>query len=136
MSFTMPQNNGYPTLSVNPVTFSKRLFVIAVILMLLNLTGIYLKKVMLIDNYLSNAIFFFFNASAEANVPTYFSSLILFISAVILYVIYKTVPKGDAKKRYWQVLMIIFAWLSVDETASIHEQFGKIVKAFHIKSDY
>jgi hypothetical protein len=132
----MPQNDGSPTLSVKPLTFSKRLLIIAVILLLLNLCGIYLKKVLLIDNFVSNALFFFFDASSEANVPTYFSSLLLFISAVILYVIYKTAPKGFGKKRYWRVLMIIFAWLSVDETASIHEQFGKIGKTFHLNSGY
>jgi hypothetical protein len=132
----MSQNDGYPTLSVEPLTFSKRLMMIAVILLLLNLCGIYLKKVLLIDSYVSNAIFFFFDASSEANIPTFFSSLILFISAAILYVIYKTAPKGHDKKRYWQVLMIIFAWLAVDETASIHEQFGKIGKTLHLNSGY
>ena len=132
----MPQNDGSPTLSVKPVTFSKTLLIIAVILLLLNLCGIYLKKVLLIDNHVSNALFFFFDASSEANIPTFFSSLLLFIAAVILYVIYKTEPKGFGKKRYWQVLMTIFAWLSVDETASIHEQFGKMGKTFHLNSDY
>ena len=132
----MPQYDGFPTISVNPLTFSKRLLMIAVILLLLNLFGIYLKKVLLIDSFVSNALFFFFDASSEANIPTFFSSLILFISAVILYLIYKTAPKGFGKKMYWQALMIIFAWLSVDETASIHEQFGKIGKTFRLNSDY
>src|SRR5687767_903152 len=132
----MPQNDGSPTLSVKPLTFSKRLLVIAVVLLILNLSGIYLKKVLLIDNFVGNALFFFFDASSEANIPTFFSSLILFISAVILYVIYKTEPKGSGKKRYWLVLMIIFAWLSVDETASIHEQFGKMGKTLHLTSGY
>jgi hypothetical protein len=132
----MPQYDGFPTISVNPLTFSKRLLMIAVILLLLNLFGIYLKKVLLIDSFVSNALFFFFDASSEANIPTYFSSLILFISAAILYVIYKTEPKGFGKKRYWQVLMIIFAWLSLDETASIHEQFGKMGKTLHLHSGY
>lgn len=132
----MPQSDGFPTLSVNPLTFSKRLLIIAVILLLLNLCGIYLKKVLLIDNFVSNAIFFFFDASSEANTPTFFSSLLLFIAAAILYVIYKTTPNGFGKKRYWQVLMIIFAWLSLDETASIHEQFGKMGKTLHLTSGY
>lgn len=132
----MPQNDGLPTLTVNPLTFSKRLLIIAVILLLLNLCGIYLKKVLLIDNFVSNALFFFFDASAEANIPTYFSSLLLFIAAVILYVIYTTATKGFGKKGYWRVLMIIFAWLSLDETASIHEQFGKMGKTLHLTSGY
>ena len=132
----MPQTDRSPAFSVSPLAFSKRLLIIAVMLLLLNLCGIYLKKVLLVDNYVSNAIMFFFDASSEANVPTYFSSLILFISAAILYVIYKTTPKGSDKRMYWRVLMIIFAWLSVDETASIHEQFGKIGRAFHMHSDY
>jgi hypothetical protein len=132
----MPQNDGSHTLSFKPLTFSKRLLIIAVILLILNLCGIYLKKVLAIDNFVSNALFFFFDASSEANIPTFFSSLILFISAVILYVIYKTTPKGVGEKSYWGALMIIFAWLSVDETASIHEQFGKIGKTLHLNSGY
>src|SRR6476661_8119760 len=131
----MLQTDSSPGLSVNPLTFSKRLLIIAIILLLLNLCGIYLKKVLFLDNYVSNGLFFFFDASAEANIPTYYSSLLLFIAALILYVINKTAPRGDNKK-YWQILMFIFAWLSVDETASIHEQFGKIGKLFHLQSDY
>jgi hypothetical protein len=131
----MPQYDGSPTISVNPLTFSKRLLIIAIILLLLNLFGLYFKKVLLIDNFVSNALFFFFDASSEANIPTFFSSLLLFIAAAILYVIYKTAPKGLVK-MYWQVLMIIFAWLSVDETASIHEQFGKFGKSLHLHSGY
>src|ERR1044072_5928989 len=114
----MQPNDVSPTLSVNPLTFSKRLLTIAVVLLLLNLCGIYLKKVLLLDNFVSHAIFFFFDASSEANIPTYFSSFILFIPAVILYLIYKTAPKEAGMKNYWLVLMIIFAWLSLDETAS------------------
>ena len=132
----MSQTDGLPGLSVNPLTFSRRLLIIAATLLLLNLCAIYLKKVLMMDNYVSNALFFFFDASSEANIPTYFSSLILFISAVILYVIYKAATKESGKKKYWQVLMFIFAWLSVDETASIHEQFGKIGKTLHLHSDY
>jgi len=131
----MPQTDGSPTISVSPLKFAKRLLIIAVILLLLNLCGIYLKKVLLIDNFVSNALFFFFNASSEANIPTFFSSILLFIAAAILFVIYKTAPKGSVK-MYWQVLMIIFAWLSVDETASIHEQFGKIGNSLHLHSGY
>src|SRR5690349_10987853 len=132
----MPQNDGSPTLSVKPVTFSKTLLIIAVVLLLLNLCGIYLKKVLLADNFVSNAVFFFFDASSEANIPTFFSSLLLFIAAAILYLIYKNAPRAEGKKNYWLALSIIFAWLSVDETASIHEQFGKIGKTLHLKSGY
>ena len=88
------------------------------------------------DNFVSNAIFFFFDASSEGNTPTYFSCLLLLIAVVMLYVIYKNSPKGTGIKMYWLVLMIIFAWLSLDETASIHEQFGKIGKTLHLTSDY
>ena len=132
----MAQSDGSPNLSVEPLTFSKRLLIVAVVLFFLNLCAIYLKKVLLIDNFVSNALFFFFDASSEANIPTFFSSLILFIAAGILYVIYKAASKESGKKKYWMVLMVIFAWLSVDETASIHEQFGKIGNTFHLRSNY
>ena len=132
----MQQNDVSSTLSVDPLTFSKRLLIIAVVLLLLNLCGIYLKKVLLLDNFISNGLFFFFDASSEANIPTFFSSFLLFIPAVILYLIYKSASKGSGLRNYWLVLMIIFAWLSIDETASIHEQFGKIGKTLHLHSGY
>lgn len=64
-----------------------------------------------------------FNLNAEANVPTFFASLLLFLSSALLFVtaaVYKKVDQWFVK--YWIFLGLIFAFLTLDEFASIHER--------------
>jgi hypothetical protein len=63
-----------------------------------------------------------FDLDAEANIPTWYSSSTLLLCALLLAII------GHAKKghhdlyaRHWQVLALVFLYLSLDETARIHE---------------
>lgn len=63
-----------------------------------------------------------FSLDREGNIPTWFSSLILLWSAILLAVI--TVDRraaGHADWKYWGGLSVIFTLLSFDEAASIHE---------------
>jgi len=63
-----------------------------------------------------------FDLNNEANVPTWFSSIMLASSAVLLALIAlaKRVS-GDQWLRHWSVLSAIFMLMSLDEIASIHE---------------
>ncbi len=65
-----------------------------------------------------------FEFDSENNIPTYFSSIILLISAFLLKIIavFKKSKKDIFYKR-WSLLSIIFLFLSVDESASLHELF-------------
>lgn len=69
-----------------------------------------------------------FNLDSEANVPSFFSSLILLLSAVLLAIIalYKK-RVSDSFSRNWTILSIIFFYLAIDEAASIHEMFSSPV---------
>ena len=59
----------------------------------------------------------------EISITTYFSSLILLIISVMLYSISKVIcRKSKACLRHWRYLSIIFLYLSIDESASIHEK--------------
>jgi hypothetical protein len=64
-----------------------------------------------------------FDLDQEANVPTYFSSLILLISASLLAMIgtVKTQTKA-AFAPHWKGLALLFFLMSVDETAVLHER--------------
>jgi hypothetical protein len=63
-----------------------------------------------------------FKFASEKNIPTYFSSLILLISSLLLYLIYHSYKKDNPNdRRYWLVLSIVLLYLSVDELATIHE---------------
>ncbi|MAZ03281.1 MAG: hypothetical protein CMN56_09100 [Sneathiella sp.] len=58
----------------------------------------------------------------EENIPTFFSSTILLFSSLLLFMIvsfHKT--DGTGSYMYWLVLALIFLFLAIDETASIHE---------------
>jgi hypothetical protein len=75
-----------------------------------------------------------FEFRTENNIPTYFSSFILLISAILLKVIasFKKLEK-DRFFHNWSILSIIFFYLSVDETASIHELLSYPIKnAFNL----
>lgn len=58
----------------------------------------------------------------ENNIPTYFSSFILLISAGLLGIIaISERRKQNLYSIHWLILSIIFLCLSVDESASLHE---------------
>lgn len=70
-----------------------------------------------------------FDLNKEANIPTWYSSLILFISSCLLFFIsyYKGVK--DINQKYWRTLAFIFLFLSIDELSSIHEDFNNPVRS-------
>ena len=75
-----------------------------------------------------------FDVNRENNIPTYFSSFLLLLSAGLLAIV--TISKRKDRARYsthWFILMLIFLFLSIDETASLHELLVKPVKsALHL----
>ncbi|HPV83053.1 MAG TPA: hypothetical protein PK866_07990 [Nitrospira sp.] len=65
-----------------------------------------------------------FNMVNEANVPTWFSSMILLLSAALLTLTARCEwEHGGRDRRYWAGLAGIFSYLSLDESAQIHETF-------------
>ena len=83
--------------------------------------ALYLGEALIFKGHLHRLVRLF-NLSNEANVPTYFSSMLLLVPAVLLMVI-GIVKRRDhaAFARHWQFLGFIFLCLSLDETACIHE---------------
>ena len=68
-------------------------------------------------------IYRFFDFDSEQSIPTLFSVIILFISAILFYLIYKFQRIGSSKK-YWLLLTYIFFFFAIDEAVSIHEGIG------------
>jgi hypothetical protein len=70
-----------------------------------------------------------FDLDNENNIPTYFSSVILLLSAFLLGVIavFKK-QQSHLYARHWAFLAIIFLCLSLDETASLHEMLTRPVR--------
>ena len=62
----------------------------------------------------------------ETNIPTYYASLLLLIAAVLFVFIARLKQKLNSPYKYhWVLLSVIFLLMSVDETASLHEQLNK-----------
>ena len=75
-----------------------------------------------IDTNLSNRLFEFLNVNHEGNFPTWLSSTLLTLNGLGLLVI-AYIKRQMAQPYFlnWLVLGIIFFFLSLDETASLHE---------------
>lgn len=81
----------------------------------------------LIYYYRGNNIRWFynlFNFNAEGNIPSYYSSITIFISAGLLGFI--TLFRKSYKLPYflWLMLTFIFLFLSIDEASQLHERVG------------
>lgn len=70
-----------------------------------------------------------FDLDNEANIPTYFSGLLLLFSSIILWVIsYIERENNSSFYQHWFGLSLVFAFLSVDEVASLHERTTQPVR--------
>jgi hypothetical protein len=73
-----------------------------------------------------------FDLDAESNLPTWYSSAMLFACAVLLARIAAvTRREGGRFAGHWRALSIVFAFLSLDEIARIHEHLGRLHEAWH-----
>ena len=66
-----------------------------------------------------------FDFNIEKNIPTLYSSLILIFCSILLAFIASAHKKQKTSYIPWVGLSLIFLFLSIDETASIHEQLSK-----------
>jgi hypothetical protein len=65
-----------------------------------------------------------FNLNLESNVPAFFSSLQLFLASLILGLISGCHRRRDEPYRLWLLLSLLFAFLTIDEFAALHEQLS------------
>jgi hypothetical protein len=70
--------------------------------------------------------------SEEANVPTWYSSMLLFSCGVILCAIGLAVRSTAGRFwKHWSFLGIVFVYMSLDETAQFHERLNSILPPLH-----
>lgn len=66
-----------------------------------------------------------FSVNAEKTIPTWYATILLFVSAVLLaWITAVNRQTHDPHTRYWAGLSLIFLYLSIDEGAAIHELFS------------
>ncbi len=70
----------------------------------------------------------FFNLNAENNLPTFYSSSLIFASSILCSIvgIYRK-KSGKKEVAYWLGLSVVLLCLSIDEFAQIHEKLTKIL---------
>jgi len=78
-------------------------------------------------------VFHKLGVNSEGNVATFFSTLILLITAtLLLYLAFLKKRLRMPYVRHWTLLAVVFFYLSLDEAAGIHEKFNKITQGvFH-----
>ncbi len=72
-----------------------------------------------------------FDVAKEANVTSWFSSFLLSVSALLLFLITKIkFQERDTFSRHWAFIACVFLYLSLDESARIHEATIEPVREF------
>ncbi len=67
------------------------------------------------------------DVGSERSIPTYVSVINLLLASILILIIYSYEKTNKQKGAgYWLFLSILFLYLSVDEFASIHENFGNV----------
>ncbi len=108
------------SISIRSSTIFRILGAIIVVLLLMSILGLVSRFVLGHDVVFGLVAQFDFDK--ETNIPTYFSSFILLISAALLGIIALFKKKEhDSYASHWLILSMIFLFLSMDETVGIHE---------------
>ena len=105
-------------LQFTPKKIAFWLIAIVAFLLLANLVSVYFKFVLGRDYGFTRTFYF----NTEANIPSFYSSLSILISAVLLFFIGNLKIEEDKwQGRCWKLLGYIFVFLAADEFISIHE---------------
>jgi len=108
---------------INP---NKVFIILMSVMVLLVLVSVFLNLLSLLDIQVYKVPRRVFSLSNERNIPTLFSSVILLGSCMLLWLIaYLTKSTGAPYSIYWALLSLGFLYLSIDETAYIHETFSE-----------
>ena len=108
----------------------RNLFIAIGLIVLANLFTVYLIfNSVGMESKVPRLLIKLFNVNLEANLPTYFSALLLLADAILLALIaYRKKALGE-KFWHWIGLSTIFVFISLDEMIQIHEQFRAPMEA-------
>ena len=106
---------------IDPTRASRLLLGVALALLAAHLAGL-ISRFYFGHDYVRGLVPLF-DFVVEANLPTWFSSIILAIASMLLALITGTERAvGGRFVRHWAVLSVVFAVLSLDEIAQLHEK--------------
>ncbi|MCJ7702377.1 MAG: hypothetical protein MUO62_12405, partial [Anaerolineales bacterium] len=132
--YKLPKHNGpQQEGGLIPIQLHKIIFVLTSTALLLILVSL---MVDLMELYTWNLTMLGFrmkvNINREANIPTFFSTLLLLLAALLLWVI--GAQERNNKQPFgvhWTVLGVIFLILALDEASGLHERVEDLVKRLY-----
>jgi hypothetical protein len=77
-----------------------------------------------------------FNLNAETNIPTWYSSALLLLISLLSLVIYLWDNKKTFPPKFWLIISAVYAYLSMDEAASIHEAIAPYIKWYYVYAPF
>jgi hypothetical protein len=95
------------------------LLLIIIVLLMMNI--VFIVYQMNFNNGVIYRILRLFDFDTEANIPTFYSAINLAISSLLLFLIAVKHRIDGSSYLYWAGLGLVFLFLAVDETASLHE---------------
>jgi hypothetical protein len=99
-----------------------RLFMVVAVLLVMDIIMEYLKHDTGRDFVFG--LVRLFDLDGEANVPSFFSTLLLMSASILLWLISREEKnRGGRDAGRWKVLAVVFLYLAVDEAAMLHELF-------------
>lgn len=118
---------------LSPRLILKILIAANIVLVVMSLCGEWIAQVYLQDvdpESLSLKIIQRFDVNAEKNIPTWFQTSLIMVSALILSLI--TLERWQRRSRYrwhWVALTVLVTFFSLDEAAALHDGLTPIVRA-------
>jgi uncharacterized membrane protein YhaH (DUF805 family) len=83
---------------------------------------IFLEVMYLFPGSISHTIQNRFDLNGEANIPTWYSAMLLYTVAMVGFGLFWQAPRSP-RRSFWLAFALIYAFLSLDEMARLHEIF-------------
>jgi hypothetical protein len=135
LSFLKRQEKMNNQIKINPLKVGTTLFILTVILCIISMGLWYFPRKLLFQTYNLDELF---SVDNEGNIPTYFNSFLLLIPSLFCYLVSR-LKKGipGAYYTHWLILAIGFFYMSLDESAVLHEKLITLTnRLITIKSDF
>jgi hypothetical protein len=108
------------TIELNPGRVSKLLLGVLLILVVAQVTGLIMKFVL--GHGMVFGLVPLFDFNTEQNIPTLFNTLLFFINASLLWMIWKDKEISNRRHWVWLILSMVFLLLGADEFCRLHER--------------
>lgn len=115
-----------PTVVLAPARIGRLLFVFLALLALGQVLGLIASYFFGYDD--TYGLVSLFNLDAEHNVPSYFSTCLLLLNAVLFLAVWRAARAGG-RHTVWLLLALVFLFLSLDEDVALHERLSTPMRA-------